>query len=637
MEEKLDDRYQLNKVLGEGGMAVVYQATDLLLNRPVAVKILKKEFASDQGFIERIRREARAVARLSHPHIVSIYDMGQDGNKHYIVMEKVSGNTLKNFIANNGKLSPELALQIARQISSALIKAHENNIIHCDIKPHNILITDNNKVKVTDFGIARAVNTSQTLTLTDSIEGSAHYFSPEQAQGGKVGPATDVYSLGVVLYEMITGEVPFTGDTPISVAVQHVQGNIPDLSEYKTVPEEIDTLIKKAMAKDPRDRFSNARELKNNLEVVSQKLKNRNNGQKSLDSATSDEETISKENATKNRGTKKSQSREKFWGINKLKKIFNFSPIKYLVVILLVFIFVIGGVIFAYNLFMDVPVVQVPEVTELQLEEGQKELSEVGLEYNIAEEVHHPEIPSGHIVQQQPEAETEIRQTRTVQIYVSSGPEKSTIPDLTGANLRTARIELESKGYEVGETLYEFSDLYAQDEVIKTDPQAGEEYSVNQEVDMIISMGPSPSQVEVPGIIGLDWRKAQEFLQANNLRLGGVNEEKTSRFPRGLIIDQSLAPGRFVSAGRSVDVTISAGLKEDIDEDDINSREISFTAKGEERAEYKVIVEDDIGHEVVWQKFLPPDQEVQIEIYSVGSTRYQIMREEEIIYNKIFD
>ena len=635
MKEKLDNRYQLNKILGEGGMAVVYQATDLLLNRPVAVKILKKKFASDSEFVERIRREARAVARLSHPNIVSIYDMGQDGDTHYLIMEEVSGTTLKNFINQEGPLNPELTLEIACQISAGLIKAHENNIIHCDIKPHNILITEDQKIKVTDFGIARAVNTSQTLNLTESIEGSAHYFSPEQAQGERIGPATDVYSLGVVIYEMLTGEVPYTGDTPISVAVQHVQSSIPDLPEKDSIPAEIGFLVKKAMAKNPEERFSTAEEFKNSIKKTIDQL-DKTEKESQIDNSEAEKKSRAKidDEKAKNQNF---LSKVKNKLTNKIDKITLSSPMKYLITILLIIVLVLSVAFLAYNRFMNVPIVEVPEIVSLSLEEGQNKLAEVGLDYNIADEKHHPEIPDGYIVQQQPEAETDIRQTRTVEIFVSAGPEKRTVPDLTGLEERDARIELENSGYKIGEILYEFSDLYAQDEVITTDPSAGESHPLNKKVDLIISMGPSPAQVEVPGMIGMEWREAQNFLQANNLRLGGVREEESSRFPEGLIMEQSLAPGRFVSAGRSIDVTISAGLEEEVNREDIIARKIGFTSAGDEKAEYRIIVEDEVGRDVVWQHFLPPDQEIEIEVYSRGETRYQIMREEEVIYDKSFD
>ncbi len=634
--EKLGKRYKLNKVLGEGGMAVVYGATDLLLDRPVAIKMLKQEFASNSEFIKRIRREARAVARLSHPNIVSIYDMGQEDDRHYLVMENITGHNLKEYIENEGPLSAARALDIADQISSALIKAHENNIVHCDIKPHNILVTDEGKVKVTDFGIARAVNTSKTLTLTDSIEGSAHYFSPEQAQGEKVKPATDIYSLGVVIYEMLTGKVPYTGDTPISVAVQHVQSPIPDLQLGADFPEEINCLVRKAMAKNPEDRFESARELKDGIEKArnafsrAEQIKSESSGQEE-DSTAQAEDNRDKIAEEKHKGDSVRENLPRIlWG--RLP-----SSLKYMSLVVIVFVAIGSITLLAYNLFMNVPVEEVPDIVGRELSEAERELTETNLDFEIAGEISDPEISEEHVAKQEPPPGTEIRQTRPVEIYISTGPEQDNIPDLIGMEEREARLVLENAGYEKGETVYEFSDLYPQDTVIGTEPPVESEHPLSEEVDLIVSMGPAPSQVEVPGLIGVDWRDAQEILHASNLRLGGVEENTSERIPEGLIIDQSVQPGRSVSAGRSIDVIVSEGLSEEKNTEDFNRRSINFTTAGDERAEYRLIIEDEAGREVVWQKFLPPGEEVEIEVYSRGDTRYQILRDEEMIYNRVID
>ncbi|MFN2363235.1 MAG: protein kinase, partial [Halarsenatibacteraceae bacterium] len=263
MDKVIKNRYEINKELGRGGMAVVYEATDIMLDRQVALKMLRPEYASDEDFIKKIRHEARAVARISHPNVVNIYDIGQTDNYHYLVMENIIGQNLKEIIDARNKLPIIEALDIASQIAAALHVAHESDIVHCDIKPHNIILTPENQVKVTDFGIARAVSSTVTLDMTDSVVGSAHYFSPEQAKGGEITPLTDIYSLGIVLFEMLTGTVPFTGETAVSVALKHIKEPVPDLANYnKSIPEEINKLIKKALAKNPEERFSSALEMR---------------------------------------------------------------------------------------------------------------------------------------------------------------------------------------------------------------------------------------------------------------------------------------------------------------------------------------------------------------------------------------
>src|SRR6056297_744328 len=270
----LNDRYKIIKKLGKGGMAIVYEAEDLILDRKVAIKMLRSEHVSDKSFIKKFHHEAKAVARLSHSNIVSIFDIGQDEELHYLVMEDIVGENLKDIIEKKGQLALTEALDITNQILSALRTAHNNDIIHCDIKPHNILITPDKKVKVTDFGIAKAV--SATTTMTDTIMGSANYFSPEQAKGGEIMAHSDLYSVGVVLYEMVTGEVPFKADSPISVALKHINEKPIKPTEINAnINDKLENLIMKALSKDPEKRFSNAEEMNEAVLSILQQLRNK--------------------------------------------------------------------------------------------------------------------------------------------------------------------------------------------------------------------------------------------------------------------------------------------------------------------------------------------------------------------------
>lgn len=265
---KLGGRYEILYRVGGGGMAVVYKAKDILLNRYVAIKVLNESLSNDSEFIRRFSREAQAAASLSHPNVVNVYDVGREGHIHYIVMEYVEGPTLKEYIQENGPLPPEEAVHIASQICDALAHAHENQIIHRDIKPHNILLGYNGRVKVTDFGIARAA-TSSTITQTGSVMGSVHYFSPEQARGGVIGEKSDLYSLGIVMYEMVTGELPFDGDSAIGIALKHLQEHAVEPRELRPdLPDSVNRVIMKALEKDPEKRFSSAREMMQELQYI---------------------------------------------------------------------------------------------------------------------------------------------------------------------------------------------------------------------------------------------------------------------------------------------------------------------------------------------------------------------------------
>lgn len=265
--KKLGGRYEILDRVGGGGMAVVYKAKDLLLDRVVALKVLRPQYSIDDDFVHRFRREAQAAASLSHPNVVSIFDVGVEEDIHYIVMEYVEGSTLKEYITKRAPLHVDEAVQIAKQIAEALDHAHHNHIIHRDIKPHNILIGKANRVKVTDFGIARAV-TSATITHAGSVIGSVHYFSPEQARGGVTGEKSDIYSLGIVLYEMVTGKLPYSGDSPISVALKHLQENFttPRLLN-PSIPQSVENIIIRSLAKDPMKRYASARELISDLDT----------------------------------------------------------------------------------------------------------------------------------------------------------------------------------------------------------------------------------------------------------------------------------------------------------------------------------------------------------------------------------
>ncbi|MFW5686727.1 MAG: Stk1 family PASTA domain-containing Ser/Thr kinase, partial [Halanaerobium sp.] len=273
----LNNRYKIIDEIGRGGMAIVYSARDTLLERRVALKMLRPEYKSDDEFIDKFRQEARAVARLSHPNVVSIYDIVVDEERIYLVMEIVEGKTLKDIIKEKNKLSIAESLEITRQIAAALSVAHSNQIVHCDIKPHNIIINSEHEVKVTDFGIARAVSSS-TVRVTETVVGSAHYFSPEQAKGGEIKAYSDIYSLGVVLYEMTTGELPFHGDSPISVALKHIQQEPVEPSKINSdIPEEVNNLIMKAIAKDPAERFQDAYEMRQQITYCLKNLKSGTN------------------------------------------------------------------------------------------------------------------------------------------------------------------------------------------------------------------------------------------------------------------------------------------------------------------------------------------------------------------------
>jgi serine/threonine-protein kinase len=408
----LNDRYKIERQIGSGGMALVYEAKDILLDRKVAIKMLRPEFVSDEDFINKFRHEAKAVAKITHPNVVSIYDIVESENSLYLVMEFIEGRDLKSIIKKRGKLSVVEALDIANQVTAGVEVAHENNIIHCDIKPHNILITDNNQVKVTDFGIARAV-TSSTMTITDTIMGSANYFSPEQAQGREISTYSDIYSIGIVLYEMISGQVPFDGESPISVALKHIQKEPKELIELSpSIPEEVNNLVMKALSKDPKDRHKNAAQLREEIvkTLKNIEVKEKYNKGKNIDDQNNKTKILNKSDINKKsssnekvKGSSKDEEKSKEYVVHKPQETSKVRKwIIWTVVLVLLASTAVFGVIYFFKVYTEVPIVKVPDFIETEISEAEDIAAQQGLSIEVSEEVFHNDIKKGNIVTQEP-------------------------------------------------------------------------------------------------------------------------------------------------------------------------------------------------------------------------------------------
>ncbi len=356
MGKVLGNRYEITEKLGVGGMAEVFKAYDSLLQRPVTVKVLRSEFSADEEFVARFHREGQAVASLSHPNIVNVYDVGREGDVHYLVMEYVDGEDLKTVIKREGTLAPHRVVAVARQVCDALEHAHYHRIIHRDVKPHNILITRDGQAKLADFGIARECNAA-TLVQTKSLVGSVHYISPEQARGDTADAQSDIYALGVVLFEMLTGSVPFNGGNPVSVALKHIQDEVPSLKERNpAVNPEFDRIVRRAMAKIPIDRYASAREMARELKSI------KTGGE---DGELADFSTQVYEPVRVPR-----------------RQVSNWALVSIIVAVIGL---TVGG-FFGLRAYLHVPEVVVPGVEDLLLAEAQRELKRVGLDYSVSEE-----------------------------------------------------------------------------------------------------------------------------------------------------------------------------------------------------------------------------------------------------------
>lgn len=557
-------RYELQELIGGGGMADVYKAQDKLLDRAVAVKILHQQYANDAEFVEKFRREATAAAKLAHPNIVNIYDVGEDGGSQYIVMEYVSGPTLKEVIQQKGCLEPIEAVRIAKEIASALESAHRNNLVHCDIKPHNILVMPDGHIKVTDFGIARAVSAS-TMTYSGSVMGSVHYFSPEQAKGTVITTKSDVYSLGVVLYEMLTGQLPFNGETSVSIALKHLQEEpVPIRQMNPSIPPVLEAIVQKAMSKDPADR-PNSTELYADLNQAKAMLTDRGASQEAVSNdpfATRMIPRITPEMMAEQRSERPANkpigSREDYqpqYQPQEEKSIFKSkSFIAVLVGILLMGFFV--GSFLSFGKFWSSAEINVPDVVGKSSVVAQQILEDKNLRVKIVE-ANDDSVPAGQVVSQYPEAGAKVKEQRLVTITVSKGGQELTMPDLKSMSRSNAEEKLKKMGLKLG-AVFEENAKEPAGTVINQDPRSGSKITKGQTVDITVSLGEKKKEITVQNYTGLSVDSAKSNLEANGLSLGGISEEASTR-PKGTVIGQSPSAGSTTTEGGSVSLIISSG------------------------------------------------------------------------------
>jgi serine/threonine-protein kinase len=522
-------------------MAVVYRAEDQLLNRTVTVKILREQFASDEAFVRRFRREAQAVARLSHPNIVSIYDVGEEGPYHYLVMEYVPGGTLKDIIRERAPLPWEEAVGYLLQLLEGLEHAHANGIVHCDIKPHNILVTPAGRVKITDFGLARAA-TEATVTFPGSIVGSVSYLSPEQAKGEVATARSDLYSVSVVFFEMLTGSLPFRGETPLSVAMQHLQSEPPSpRSLNPEIPAGLERVILKGLAKDPAERYAGAAEMAAEVRATAAPPEDEPTRvlPKERKTASATPAPVpAEENASRPR------RRLRWW---------------VLPVVLAVALY---GLYTGWQLYWRVAEVEVPAVEGLALEEAQRVLTAVGLRWQIGERRHDAEVPEGHVLGQEPAANERVKRFRVVILDVSLGPALTRVPPVAGFTERAARLTLEEANLRVSSERQEvYDEQAAAGTVVRTVPPAGSSVAEGSEITLVVSLGPKPKPVTVPSLIGRTLEEAKKELERLGLNLGQVTQakEESSEYFAGVVIDQRPKPQAAALEGDAVDLVISRG------------------------------------------------------------------------------
>ena len=565
MSKVLANRYELLGRVGEGGMSVVYKAKDRLLNRFVAVKILKPEFIGDQKFIDSFRRESQNAASMSHPNIVNIYDVGREGNIHYIVMELIEGKALSDYIKDQGPMAYPKVIALSKQIAAALAFAHKNHIIHRDVKPHNVMITPNGTAKITDFGIAKAVNAATIVDNTDGIVGSVHYFSPEQARGGYVDEKSDIYSLGIVMYEMLTGQVPFDGDNPVNIALQHINSEmVPPSQLVDGVPPALEHIIMKCCDKYPVNRYASAEDLieaLNNLDFVSSVVgdsvlmgggaaagreKARRQEPKGRGPLVETDYDDGESQVDEYReGTRKGKAFNK----KKKKRMIIIGAAAAAVVLILALILALTGG----------EEIEAPDFTGLTYEQAEQMAEEYDVKIKLGDEVISETVDKGIIVSQDPEAGQTIKTGSTIKVNVSKGMGDGSVPNLVGMMEDDLSEFLEGTGFELGAVTQQASDK-PEGTVLKQTPGAGEEVEKGTKIDVVVSDG-SKAKGTVPSLLGYSVSEAQSLLANEGLKLGNVSSEYSSSYGDGEIIYQQYKAGTKLTKNSTVSVTISKGKK----------------------------------------------------------------------------
>ncbi|MCZ8520197.1 MULTISPECIES: Stk1 family PASTA domain-containing Ser/Thr kinase [Paenibacillus] len=637
---QLGGRYEILERVGGGGMAIVYKGLDILLHRHVAVKILRQQYVHDEEFIQRFRREAQAAASLSHPNVVSIYDVGQEDDVHYIVMEYVEGTTLNDRIKEKAPLQVEEAVHIAGQICDALDHAHYNQIIHRDIKPHNILIGKNGRVKVTDFGIARAV-TSSTITQTGSVVGSVHYFSPEHAKGTTTGEQSDLYSLGIVMYQMLTGRLPFLGESPISVALKHLQEDVEAPRKVNPlIPQSVENIILKAMRKSTAERYRTAKDMLGDLESCLQPHRRGEPKVSFFDDDDMDEERTrvmpairpgqyeilaDEEEEPKPKPVSAPPPVEMPPGKKKKGWVKPF-------VWLLILAVLVGGMWYLVRYVQAVTLapqdVLVPNVTMKPVTEAKAALEQLGL--TVETEGQSSAEIAKDIVIRQDKVDLRIRKDSKVKLTVSMGPPVQKMPDLTKQKVTDAKIKLLQLGIKDDNIKIDEKHIDEEPGVVLTQTPAPEaEFTdpATTKVGLIVSKG--LETIPMPNLIGLSENEARNKILVNKLKIAkdGVSYQENYKLSQGKVISQfPYKPDEAVPVGTEITLTVSSGLPKEAGQMTVNvpirpakegavsTVKIILTDASRESAEYQTVTGVDKLQTFQVNVVVSPDQNASIQI-----------------------
>ncbi|WP_419888534.1 Stk1 family PASTA domain-containing Ser/Thr kinase [Neobacillus niacini] len=566
--KRLSGRYKVLEMIGGGGMANVYLAHDMILDRDVAVKMLRLDFANDEEFIRRFRREAQSATSLAHPSIVSIYDVGEEDDLYFIVMEYVEGQTLKQYIQHNSPLQVEETIDIMKQLTSAISHAHQNHIIHRDIKPQNILVDRFGNVKITDFGIAMALSAT-SITQTNSVLGSVHYLSPEQARGGMANRKSDIYSLGIVMFELLTGRLPFSGESAVSIALKHLQSETPSVRRWNpNVPQSVENIVLKATAKDSFHRYNSVDEMEDDLRTAldSERINEAkfvipidDEATKAIPIITNDrplqnlDETLVhsdkiSDNVKKDSvNTTKDKKKRKKWPI----------------ILISTFLLLLLLGLFTITVLPDLlspKDVSIPDISGMELDDAIAKLEAAGLKAGEEEEIPDDEIEEGKVIKTSPEAESTVKENTSVKIFVSTGKEKIELEDYVERNYKDVSPLLDELNFK-DITITEVFDESEAGTILNQEPEAGQEI-IPDETILILEVSKGPEPIVLRDLTQYSTKGAQEYLDSVGLKFE-ISEEKFDELvPKGSIISQSPLPNTEMKMGDKVSVVISKGKEE---------------------------------------------------------------------------
>ncbi len=641
--KRISGRYKILDVIGGGGMSNVYLAHDMILDRDVAMKILHYNFSNEEEMHRRFQREALSATSLTHPNIVSIYDVGEDGDMHYLVMEYVKGQTLKQYIQQYAPLAPTKCVDIMKQLASGIAHAHQNQIIHRDIKPQNILMDEDGNVKITDFGIAMALEDT-SFTRTNSVLGTVHYLSPEQARGGSATKKSDIYSLGIVLYELLTGHVPFSGESAVAIALKHLQAETPSVRAIvPSIPQSLENVVLKATAKDPINRYASVEEIEEDLETV---LSEERSHEVKFHTPADDDATklipVIKEQEneedrdlekTKAMPIKSKEQLEEKPNKKQGKKKKGFILVGILLFLLLIFL----TVLFVYPDLFNEKKYAVPDVTNQEVEKAVSTLEDAGFVIGDQTKRNSDDIDENHVIATTPEAGKDRTKGTKIDLIISEGPQKIDIPNYVDRNIDQVQKLLSNQGFKDVKIEESYSDK-TEGTIIKQSPEEGEKV-IPKDTVMTLTVSKGLEQATVASLLGYDESALNTYAKNSGFNIHISREKYSDTVPKGQVITQTPKAGESVDIGSTIEVELSKGVKEKAIKTYVKKITIPYEPKVDgEPQQVRIYIQDrnrsiaDVDQE--FQIYSTQEKQLQFEIEEGQKAIYRVLRDDQVIIDE---